>query len=331
LVVDRRAFIGTLAGGLLAVPLAVEAQQAGKVWRIGVLGYAATTADMAGPVPKNVFVNALLAGLRELGYVYGQDFVTEPRGAEGKPERFTSLVADLIRLRVDVIVGISASLPALKQATSTIPVVFPGTTDPVGLGLAQSLRHPGGNFTGLSFQTLELVAKRLELLKQLVPTPAPVAVLWDQANSYQWEAAGTAARTRRWTLLSLPIREVADIEEALKSATNARAGALLVTAGFLDPHPRRVVDLAAKHRLPAMYPFSYYVALGGLVSYAPNLRDFWRAAAVFVDKILKGTKPGDIPVEQPTKVELNINLKTAKALGLTIPPTLLQRADQVIE
>ena len=328
---DRRTFMSSVTLGLLAAPLAAEAQKAGKVWRIGVIAYAPTTADVLGPDPKPSAVNALLRGLRELGYVYGQHFVTESRGAEGKPERFPGLVAELISLQVDVIVAVSASLPAVKQATSTIPIVFPGTTDPVGLGYAKSLARPGGNFTGISFQTLELVVKRLELLKDLAPAGL-VAVLWDQTRPAAWEAVEAAARERRWKLLSLPIRDVAEIEQAVKSATNARAGALLVTAGLtLDPHPQRVVDLAAKHRLPAMYHFRFYVERGGLACYAPDLVEIWRAAAVFVDKILKGAKPGDLPIEQPTKFELIINLKTAKALGLTIPPSLLQRADQVIE
>jgi putative ABC transport system substrate-binding protein len=330
--VDRRAFLGTLVGGLLAAPLATEAQKAGKVWRIGVIAYAPTTADMVGPDPKPSAVNALLRGLRELGYVYGQHFVTESRGAEGKPERFPGLVAELISLQVDVIVAVSASLPAVKQATSTIPVVFPGTTDPVGAGYAKSLARPGGNFTGLSFQSLELVVKRLELLKQLVPTGGPVAVLWDRAFPGQWAAVEAAARERRWKLLSLPILDVSEVDGAFRTATKARAGALLVTAGLaLDPHPQRVADLAATHRLPAMYAFRFYVERGGLACYAPDLVEVWRAAAAFVDKILKGAKPGDLPVEQPTKYELVINLKTAKALGLTIPQSLLLRADRVIE
>jgi ABC-type uncharacterized transport system substrate-binding protein len=316
---------------LLAAPLAAEAQQAGKVWRIGVLGFSPSTADMVGPDPKNPYVNALLRGLRELGYVYGQHFVTEPRGAEGRPDRYPSLVAELIRLQVDVIVAVEASLPAVKQATSTIPIVF-FNGDPVGQGYVKSLARPGGNFTGLSVQTLELVGKRLELLKQLVPTGAPVAVLWDRGNARVWEEAEAAARGRGWKLLSFPIGDVGELEEVLRSATTARAGALLVAARVaLDTHPRRVIELVAKRRLPAMYHVRSYVERGGLASYAADLLDLWRAAAVFVDKILKGAKPGDLPVEQPTKFELVINLKTAKALGLTIPPSLLQRADQVIE
>ncbi len=196
----------------------------------------------------------------------------------------------------------------------------------------KSLSQPGGNFTGLSLQSLEVIGKRLELLKQLVPAAAPVAVLWDRANPPAWEAAEAATRGRGWKLLSLPIRDVGEFEEALRSATAARAGALLVAAGTaLDPHSRRVAELAAKNRLPAMYHFRYYVEAGGLVSYAPDLIEIWRGAAAFVDKILKGAKPADLPVEQPTKFELVINLKTARTLGLTIPQSILQRADQVIE
>ena len=282
------------------------------------------------PDPKNAYTNALLRGLRELGYVYGQHFVTEPRGAEGRPERYPGLVAELIRLQVDIIVAVGASLPAVKQATSTIPIVF-FTDDPVVQGYVKSLARPGGNVTGLSVQTLELVGKRLELLKQLVPTGAPVAVLWDR-GSLLWETAKAAARGRGWKLLSFPIGDIGEIEEVLRSATTARAGAVLVAAGVaLNTHPRRVIELVAKHRLAAMYQVRSWVERGGLASYAPDLLDLWRAAAVFVDKILKGAKRGDLPVEQPTKFELVINLKTAKALGLTIPQSVLQRADQVIE
>jgi putative ABC transport system substrate-binding protein len=231
-----------------------------------------------------------------------------------------------------VIVAVAASVPAVKQATSTIPIVFPGLHDPVGRGFAQSLAHPGRNLTGLSFERPGFIGKRLELLKELVQTAAPVAVLWDRGYPGLWNIAEAAARERRWTLLSLPIRDVGELDEAVSSAKNARAGALLVTAGLaLDPHQQRVVDLAGKHRLPAMYNFRSYVVLGGLASYASNLLELWRAAAVFVGKILKGAKPADLPVEEPTKYELVINLKTAKALGLSIPPSLLQRADQVIE
>jgi putative tryptophan/tyrosine transport system substrate-binding protein len=193
---DRRAFIGALTGGLLAAPFAAAEQPAGKVWRIGVLGFAPKTADMVGPDPKNEYVNALLRGLRELGYVYGQHYVTEPRGAEGRAERYADLVADLLRLKVDVIVAVPASLPALKQATSTIPIVMTGASDPVAQGLVLSLGRPGGNFTGLSNQEIDLIGKRLELLKQLVPTTAPVGIVWDRSGPLGWQKAEAVARER---------------------------------------------------------------------------------------------------------------------------------------
>ena len=329
---DRRAFLSGVTAGVLAAPLAAAAQPAGKVWRIGVIGVAPTTADMVGPDPPYPFIRALLAGLRERGYVYGQHVVTEPRGAEGKPERLPGLVAELVRLPVDVIVPAGAALPALKQATSTIPVVVPGTDDPVGAGYATSLARPGGNFTGLSVPLLELVVRRLDLLKELIPLAATVAVMWDQAVPQVWDVLDAAARERRWKLLSLPIRHVGQADEAVRSAAKARAGGLLVTAGVaFDPNPRRIVDPIARYRLPAMYPQRSYVQAGGLLSYGPDQVAIWRAAAAFVDRIIQGAKPGDLPFERPTKIDLVINLKTARALEVTIPGTLLRRADQVIE
>jgi len=230
---------------------------------------------------------------------------------------------------VDVIVGVPAALPALKQATSGIPIVVTGfVSDPVGQGYVQSLGLPGGHFTGLSLQSAELTGKRLELLKELVPTAAPVAVLWDRPSHPSWQAAEAVARERGWKLLSLELRDAGEIEGAFRAAT----GALLMLAGtVLQPHARRVAELAAKSRLPSMYPLRFQVEAGGLMSYSADLIDVWRRSAIFVDRILKGAKPADLPVEQPTKFELVINLKTAKALGLTIPPSLLLRADHVIE
>ena len=330
----RRAFIGGLALGTLAMSRAALAQPARKVYRIGILGNSVATSDMVGPQPQAPEGGALLRGLRELGYVYGEHFVTEPRGGEGKPERFANLAAELVRLQVDVIVAGGPMLPAFKQATSTIPIVMTGASDPVREGFVQSLGRPGGNFTGMSIQSVETTGKRLELLKELVPGAAPVAALWDWTNriSLSRQAAESAARERGWQLLSLEIRDSGAIDGAFKTATEARAGALLVGAGGLfDRQARRIAELAAKSRLPAMYTFRSYVEAGGLVSYNADLIAIYRRAAVYVDKILKGAKPGDLPVEQPTKFELVINLKTAKALGLTIPPSLLLRADQVIE
>jgi putative ABC transport system substrate-binding protein len=206
------------------------------------------------------------------------------------------------------------------------------TPDPVRQGLVQSLRHPGGNFTGFSLQSPETVGKRLELLKELVPGVAPVAVLWDQGSILDWQAAEAAARERGWKLLSLEIRAPGEIEGAFRAATGARAGALLVSAaGILFPNARRVAELAAKNRLPAIYGLAEYVEAGGLISYGADIDDIWRRAAVFVDKILKGARPGDLPVEQPTKFALLINLSAAQALGLTIPQPMLLRADQLIQ
>jgi putative ABC transport system substrate-binding protein len=264
--------------------------------------------------------------------VYGQHFVTEPRGAEGRPERLPGLVHELIRREVDVIVPVAAALPALKQATSTLPIVVPGIPDPVGTGYAETLARPGGNVTGLSFQVLDLAVRRLDLLKDMVPFAGTVAVMWDQASPQVWAVLDTAARERRWKLLSLPVRDVGDAEKVVRSAAKARAGAVLVNAGgAFDPYPRRIVDPIAKYELPTMYPQRVYAQVGGLASYGPDLIAVWRASAAFVDRILKGAKAGDLPIEQPTKIDLVINLKTARALGLTIPQLVLQKAGQVIE
>jgi putative ABC transport system substrate-binding protein len=336
---DRRGFLlRAVSASLLATPHVAHAQRGRKVYRIGIIGNAPATADMVGPQPRSPFPGALLRGLRELGYVYGEHFLTEPRGAEGRAERYPEFAAELVRLHVDVIVAVQSALPALKEATSTIPVVMVGVSDPVGQGFVQSLGHPGGNFTGLSTQDTEVTGKRLELLKEVVPGPQPVAILWGhgglwgQPGPASWQAATAAATERGWKLLSIELREAGDIEGAFKSAAAAGAGAvLMLTSGPFNAHARRLAEVAARSRLPVMYPFRFFVEAGGLMSYSADLVDTWRAAAVFVDKILRGAKPGNLSVEQPTKFELVINLKTAKALGLTIPPALLQRADQVIE
>ena len=322
---DRRAFIGSLALGALSVPRATLAQPTRKVARIGILGLGATS-DLVGPQPRSPSTKAFLHGMRELGYVYGEHFVTEPRGGEGKPERFPSLATELVRLQVDVIVTAGVGVQAFKQATSTIPIVMAAASDPVGSGYVQSLGRPGGNVTGLSLQSEETAGKRLEILRELVPTAALVAVLWDPTTLRSWKAAEAVAREQRWKLLSLQIRDSGEIEEAFRAATGARAGALLVTAApILFPRARRVAELAAKSRLPVMYELRPYVEAGGLISYGADIIEIWRRAAVFVDKILKGAKPAGLPVEQATTFEVVINLKTAKALGLAIPPSLLQR------
>jgi putative tryptophan/tyrosine transport system substrate-binding protein len=327
---DRRAFISSLTA-VASLPHVARAQAPPKVYRIGILGLREAQ-DVAGPTPQSPSTRALLRGLNELGYVYGKDFVTVSRGSAGRPERFLTLAAELIGLHVDVILAPGPALPALKQATSSIPVIMAATLDPVRQGFVQSLGHPGGNFTGFSLQSVEAVGKRLELLKELVPGAAPVAVLWEQSSIVAWQAVEVAARERGWKLLSTEIRDASEIEGAFTTATGARAGSLLVSgAGILFPNNRRVAELAAKNRLPAMYELREFVEAGGLISYGPDIKDIWRRAAIFVDKILKGAKPADLPVEQPTKFELVINLKAAKALGLTIPQILLMRADELTQ
>jgi putative ABC transport system substrate-binding protein len=327
----RRKLLQALGASLTVWPLVGGAQTARKVDRIGILNIG-MTADYIGPQPKNPIVNEFLRRLRELGYVYGENFVTEARGDEGRPERFPELAVELVRLNVDVIVAGGIALPALKKATSTIPVVMAASPDPVSQGFVRSLNHPGGNFTGMSLQSAETTGKRLELLKELVPGTAPVAVLWERNNSLNWQEAEAAAGVRGWKLLSLEIRDAGDIERAFATATGARAGAMLVFGGGLFfAMARQIAELAIRSRLPTMYELRPYVDAGGLLSYGADIYAIWRQAAGFVDKILKGAKPGDLPIEQPTKFELVVNMKTARALGLAIPSPLLVRADEVIQ
>ncbi len=317
---------------LALAPLAAEAQQAAKVPRIGYLA-----ANLAG----NPYLHeAFRQGLRDLGYVEGRNLVIEYRGAEGKPERFPALAAELVALKVDVIVVAGGTLAALaaKQATRTLPIVFAAAGDPVTDGLVTSLARPGGNVTGLSVLAPELVGKGLELLTQAVPGVSRVAVLWqpgglgERTEKDMLKGAEVAARALGVRLQFVEARGPADVDSAFSEMTRARAGALTVlTSSMLFNERRRLVDLAAKNQLPAVYPRRESVDAGGLMAYGPNLADLFRRAATYVDKILKGAKPADLPVEQPTKFELVINLKTAKALGLTIPPLLLGRADQIIE
>jgi putative ABC transport system substrate-binding protein len=333
--VDRRAFLGDLTVGILAMPGLARAQSARKIARIGILSFSSRTADMVGPQPRRPSTIAFLRGMRERGYTYGQDFVTEPRGGEGRPELWAGQAAELVRLHVDVIVAAGVNLLTLKQATSTIPIVMAAAADAVGDGHVQSLAHPGGNITGLSLQEIDTVGKRLELLKELVPPGTLVAVLWTNVSRNSpryWQATEAAARARGWKLLKLEIQGPDEIETAFKAATDAGAAALLDLAARLTfARARQVAELAARSHLPAMYDLREYVGAGGLIAYGADINEIWRRAAVFVDKILKGANPGDLPIEQPTKFELVIHLKTAKALGLTIPPAVLARADEVIQ
>ena len=327
---NRRAFVGGLALGAPAGTRAGLAQPARKVARIGILGLA-PTAELVGPQPKSRSAEAFMRGMRELGYVHGEHFVTEARGAEARPERFPALVAELIRLRVDVIIATGPALRPLKQATSTIPVVMAASADPVAEGLVQSLGRPGGNITGLSLQSVETTGKRLELLKELVPGAMLVAIILSRTNTLNRQAAEAAAQVQRVRVLPIEINDAGEIEAAFKTATAARVGALLVfAAGVLYPHARRVAELAARNRLPALYELRQYVEAGGLISYGAEINDIWQRAAAFVDKILKGARAADLPIE-PSEFELVINLKAARALGLTIPPSLRLRADEVLQ
>ena len=331
--ISRRAFLGGLAGGLLAAPLTAEGQQPGRVARIG---YLAANLAVADPRTREAF----LQGLRDLGYVEGRNLLIEYRDAAGKTERFPALAAELVALKVDVIVAAGGTLAALaaKQATTTLPIVFAAVGNPVAEGLVTSLARPRGNVTGLSLVQQEIVGKSLELLKQAVPEVSRVALLLkpdsmpDRAKKDRLNAADVAARALSVRLQVVEARGPEDFDRAFSDMTRARAGALTVLATpVFDSERRRLVDLAAKNRLPTVYSYRSYVEGGSLMSYGPDLADSFRRAATYVDKILKGAKPADLPVEQPTKFEFAVNLKTAKALGLTIPQSLLLRADEVIQ
>ncbi len=320
--------IATLALALLAAPPAADAQQAKAVPRVAFLGNG--SAALSGPL-----LDAFRGGLRELGYVEGQTVVIEPRFADGNPDRIQGLVHDLLALAPDVVVAAGAPpLRAFKQATVSVPIVMAIISDPVEQGLVASLAHPGGNLTGLAFENQALTAKRLQLLKETLPKVSRVAVLWDSSFGvdYGYQQAEAAARALQLRLQLLAVRGAADLETAFKSATTGHADALLVLASpFLNANRQIVIELAARHHLPATYEAKTFVEIGGLMSYGPSFPDMYRRAATYVDKILRGAKPADLPVEQPTKFEFVINLKAAKALGLTIPQSVLIRADEVIQ
>jgi len=330
-VMDRRAFLAG-ATTLLAAPLAAEAQPAAKIARIGWLaGNLAASPNLR---------EAFRQGLSDLGYVEGRNVMIEYRDAEGKFERLPALAAELVALRVDVILaGGAPQALAAKQATRTLPIVFAAAAaDPVTSGLVTSLARPGGNVTGLTGLAPELVGKCLDQLKQAVPGVSRVAVLWHPGASGEGtdkdmlKGAEVAARALGVRLQLVETRGPEDFDRAFPDMIRARADALtVVPSAMFFGERRRLVDLAAKNRLPAVYPLREFVDAGGLMAYGADLADLFRRAAAYVDKILKGTKPADLPIEQATKFELVINLKTAKTLGLTIPRSLLLQADQVIE
>jgi putative tryptophan/tyrosine transport system substrate-binding protein len=313
---------------ILATIHLAEAQQPGKVPRIGFL---------AGPsssffLPR---LNAFRDGLHDLGYFEGKNIVIEYRYAEGKLDRLPDLAAELVRLKVDLIVAASTpGVLAAKKATNTIPIVMQ-TGDPVGTGLVASLARPGGNVTGLTLLAPDLGGKRLELLKEAFPKVSRVAVLWNSTNPAQvpeWKETEGAAQGLGVQLQSVEVRSLKDFDSAFSAITKERAQALLTMPDPLNSsQAKHIVDFATKNRLPAMYAAPEFVDAGGVMSYAPSYTDLWRRLAVFVDKILKGAKPADLPVEQPKKFEFIINLKAAKQMGLTIPPNLLARADKVIK
>jgi putative tryptophan/tyrosine transport system substrate-binding protein len=322
----RRNFIALLGGAAAAWPLAAHPQPAGKTPTIGFLG-----ADPAGWRP---WTDAFVGQLRKLGWIEGRTIAIEYRWSEGRPERATEIAAEFVRLKVDVIVTSGTAAPTVKQATAVIPIVFAIAIDPVGGGLIASLARPGGNVTGLSVQQTDIAGKRLELLREVVPRLRRVAIMVDvgfaQGVLEMGEVEATA-RTLGLEVTPLEIRRAEDIAAAF-TALKAQADALYVVVNALVSTNRtRIITLALGARLPTIFNTRDFVQVGGLMSYGPNYSDLFRRAAEYVDKILRGTKPGDIPVEQPTKFDLVLNLTTAKALGLAIPESFLLRADEVIE
>jgi len=327
--IGRRELLAALGGAAVAWPLAARAQQAGNIRTIGIL-----SAGSFGPTVLSVAV--LPDALRTLGWIEGKNIVFERRYAENRVERLPELAAELVRLNVDVIVGIGTLAPlAAKRATTTIPIVMTAAGDPLGSGLVASLARPGGNVTGMSLMAPDLGGKRLQLLKELLPRLARVAVLWNAANPYPalvFKETQAAGRTLGIEVQSLEVRRPDDFDGAFEALRRQRPDALITVEDPLTiSYQKLIADFAAGQLLPTLHGVREDVAAGALMSYGANLADLSRRAAGYVDKILKGAKPADLPVQQPTKFELVINLRTAKVLGLIVPPTLLARADEVIE
>jgi putative ABC transport system substrate-binding protein len=324
----RKSFVWLFAIVCLSTASLADAQQLGKIPTIGFI---------RGGSPTDAEVEAFRHGLRELGYLEGKNITIEYRNTDGKTDRFSGVAAELVRLKVDIIVaaGGSAVVLAVKPATDTIPIIMTNPGDPVAIGVVASLARPGGNVTGLTSSSTALSGKRLEVLKEAVPKLSRVAVLWSPAesgNASNFKETDDAAQSLRLKILSLGLRTPDDLDNALQYAIRDRAGALIIIRSpAYTTIGEKVADFAGKNRLPTMFPERLAVEAGGLMSYAPNIADNFRRAATYVDKILKGTKPADLPVEQPNKFELVINLKTAKQIGLTIPPNVLARADRVIK
>jgi putative ABC transport system substrate-binding protein len=325
---NRRDIIAALAALGAALPLA-RAQQAAKNPRIGLLSPFTRSATA-------LWHQAFRQGLHDLGWIEGKNISFEYQYSEGRDDRLPDLAADLVRLKVDIIVATgSADALAAKSATTVIPIVVATVGDPVAIGLVMSLARPGGNITGLTNLSGEMAGKRLELLKEIVPKLSRVAVLWNPlhpTSKLSWKEVQLPARQLGVQLHSLEVRSSNDFDKAFDAATKARAGALAITPGpVFVTNLKRIADLAAKSRLPSIFHVMEFADSGGLLAYGPDRSDLFRRAATYVDKILKGARPGDLPIEQPTKFELVINLKTAKALGVAIPRSVLIRADRVIE
>ena len=327
----RRKLLVALGAGASAAPFGSFAQQQGKVWRVGFLSLIGRPASL-----DSHFLSAFPRGMRELGYVEGKNLVIEWRFADGKFERLPGLAAELVQLKVDVIVTPAPqATSAAQKSTTTIPIVMANSDDPVGSGFVKSLAHPGGNITGLSNITGDISPKHLEMLLSMVPKLTRVAVLVNPTeSSYAMvlKSVQSAAQRTSATILPVEARTAPEIEKAFSAMARGKAGAVIVAAdSFFTQQRRQIAELAAKNRLPTISEYREYAEAGGLMSYGSNRPEQFRRAATYVDKILKGTKPGDLPVEQPTKFELIINGRTAKALGLKIPQSLLISADKVIE
>ena len=326
-----RAFIIVVAFAIsvLIAPSASQAQQRGHVPRLGYLGTSSASLE-------SELLNAFREGLRDHGYVEGQNIVIEYRWAEGNYQRFPGLVADLVKQKVDLI--LTAGTPgafAAKRATETIPIVMAVTGDAVGTGLVSSLARPGGNLTGLTTMVPDLEGKRLEILREILPKLVTVGVLLNTSNpltAIQWEQTKTGAKALGIQLQPIDLQRPEDFKDAFARIARQRPDAIMMVADrFQLAHRMQILDFVAKARVPAMYPYKDFVVAGGLMSYGPSYEDLFRRSATYVDKILRGAKPSDLPIEQPTKFEFLVNLKTAKILGVPIPPSLLQRADHVFE
>ena len=321
----RREFMTVLGGAAVAWPLAAHAQQPGKVWRMGFIAHG-----------HESFYDALFEGLREYGYEEGRNLIVERRYAQGQAERFTEFAAEMVRLNVDIIIVVTTPAAlAVKKATTTIPIVHPNAIDPLNTGLIASLAHPGGNLTGGAQLTAEVSAKRLEILKRVVPRLSRVAALWNPANPalvFSWKETQGAARALGVTLQSHEVQGPKDFAAAFAMTADERPDALLVLQDAVTMQQRNeIIDFAIQKRLPSMFQEKGWAVAGGLMSYGENLPSMYRRAAYFVDRIFKGAKAADLPVEQATKFDMVLNLKTAKAIGLTIPDSVLVLADEVIE